>query len=161
MLIRPWCLLLACSLVFALVFSCGESKQPPPPPKDPKRCEIKELGEAAEVIESGKVPSDQMVRVTGIGDPRSMVWQERTSGKAYFLSRVMGTQRRLFYLEELSPGESPRVLAVFEGHMTRWDQLPPKRAVPVANALSKEYKIIVEPTKTYLIINGEKPEGCP
>jgi hypothetical protein len=150
--------------VLASIFllpACGDEKAPKPAAKDPKRCDLKDLGEAANLIESGKIPDDQLARVSGIGDPRSLVWQDKVTSKTFVLTRVMGTQRRLLFLEELPPGQAPTVKAVFEGHLLRWDKLPPQRAVPIGRALKKEYEIDIDATKTYLIIAGAKPEGCP
>lgn len=143
--------------------ACGEGERPPaPPPPDPARCEIADLGEASDLIASGKVPDDKMVRLTGISSPKSLVWQDAATGRTYFVSRVTGAADRwLYYTQELDVGETPKVLSVFEGHIQRWDQLPKQQAVPMAAALKKEYHLDIVPEQTYLITAGSKPEGCP
>lgn len=154
-------ILASAALILTAGLSCKPEPAEPAPPPDPKRCELVDLGEASTLVESGTIPDDQFVRVTGLGHPGSLVWQDQTTKQAYFLTRLMGAQRRLFYMQELAPGETPKVLSVFEGHIRRWDRLPPQRAVPMAGALKKDYRIEIEPDKTYLIVGGAKPDGCP
>lgn len=149
------------AVLLAAGTSCKPEPTAPAPPPDPRRCELRDLGEAATLVESGAIPDDQLVRITGLGHPGSLVWQDQHTKQAYFLTRLMGAQRRLFYMQELAPGETPKVLSVFEGHIRRWDRLPQKRAVPIAAALKKDYGIEIEADKTYLIVGGAKPEGCP
>jgi hypothetical protein len=145
----------------ALGGGCSSEPAPAAPPADPSRCELKDLGEASTLIETGNLPADQLARLSGVGDPRSLVRQDSVTKQAYFLTRVMGTQRRLFYMQELATGETPKVLAVFEGRLQRWDLLPPQQAVPIANALKQEYQIDIDPRQTYLITADAKPDGCP
>jgi hypothetical protein len=89
------------------------------------------------------------------------VWKEKQTGNIYYITRVMGTQKRLYYMEELAPGEAPVLKSLFVGHLLRWDRLPERRAAELTKALLTEYKLEVEPDKTYLLFGGQKPAGCP
>jgi len=148
--------------VALLAIGCGgESATEPQDAPNPARCELAKLGEAADLVESGKIPNDQLVEVEGIADPRTLVWREQKTGKIYFITRIMGTQKRMYYMEQLAPGEAPKLKSLFVGHLRRWDKLPPHEAKPMAQALLTEYKLQVEPEKTYLLAGGVKPDGCP
>ena len=156
----PHILVLAC--VGALgCGSEGAGEQAAPVASDPQRCVLAELGEAADLVESGRLPDDRLVSLQGIADPRTLVWKDQTTGDIHYITRVMGTQQRLYYMEQLAPGQAPAIKSEFVGHLRRWDRLPEREAAPIARALLTEYKLQVDPEKTYLLVGGAKPAGCP
>lgn len=160
---RPPCPL-ALVLICAGALGCGgegTGEQSAPAAADPQRCALAELGEAADLVESGRLPDDQLVALQGIADPRTLVWKDQQTGDIFYITRVMGTQQRLYYMEQLAPGQAPAIKSEFVGHLRRWDKLPEREAVPIARALLTEYKLQVEPEKTYLLVGGAKPAGCP
>ena len=151
-------------LIVHLTLGCGAEKTTDPPgglDRDPARCEVAELGEAADLFEKGDPPSGRIARIDGLTDPRTLVWKDETTGAIFFITRVMGTQRRLYYMAPVKPGEEPRALAVVEGHLQRWSDLEPKKGVTLSRALEREYSLKIDPAVTFLITAGEKPSGCP
>lgn len=141
---------------FSQVTGCKAPKQ-----QDPQRCAVREAGEAANLLGQVNLPNDSMVRVQGITHPQALVWQDKEQGTTHYATRVMGTEKRVFYLKTISQGERPQILSELTGHLIRWDQLPDKRMKPVAAALKKQYHIAIEPDQTYVIDADGRPEGCP
>jgi hypothetical protein len=128
---------------------------------DPARCVALDLGEASDIVQSGKaIPDNQLVKIQGITSPRSLVWQDAATKKVYYVAKIMGTGERLLYSEELAPGQEPRILSEFEGTIRLWSHLPKEDAVPMAKALEKEWGVKIDEERTYLIEGGTKPRGC-
>ncbi len=128
---------------------------------DPARCQTMDLGDAPTLVESGTIKNDQMVFVQGIADPRALVWLDRSSQTTYYITKILGTQQRLFYLRQLKPDEKPTIKSEFRGHLLRWDLLPEAQSASFANALAEQYNIHISPATTYLINATGKPKGCP
>jgi hypothetical protein len=128
---------------------------------DPARCEAADLGEAADLFAKGDPPSGCLARIDGLTDPRTLVWKDEATGAVFFITRVMGTQRRLYYMAPVKPGEEPKALSVVEGHLQRWSDLEPRKGVTLSRALEREYSLKIDPQKTYLLTAGEQPAGCP
>ncbi|MCP4604919.1 MAG: hypothetical protein GY847_31090 [Proteobacteria bacterium] len=129
--------------------------------KDPARCDIIDLGEAADLVENSSIKDDKMVFVHGIAHPHSLVWRDQRTGNVYYITRVMGTEQKLFFLKRVPDGEKPRVLSEFRGHLLRWNKLPLERSAPIAAALASQYNIHIKSESTYVIDGNGKPEGCP
>ncbi|MDJ0762319.1 MAG: hypothetical protein QNJ97_04965 [Myxococcota bacterium] len=128
---------------------------------DPMRCQLQNLGEAPDLILKGAIDDDRMATIQGITDPRSLVWRDKQDGETYYITRVMGSEQRLFYYRRIASNESPGIKTELTGHLIRWDKLPPSRFDAVAKALATKYDIHIDPIKTYLIDAEGKPTGCP
>ncbi len=130
-------------------------------PVDPARCKVIDLGEATELFNKSALDDNRMVLIRGFAHPRALVWRDATTGFTYYITRVMGTKQRLFFLQQLNPDEKPKILSELEGHLLRWDKLKSKRSDPIANALASQYDIRIKPESTYVIDASGKPAGCP
>lgn len=148
--------LMTVTVLLTLNWGCKEKTD-----LDPRRCQIQEAGEAADLLNRPDFPLDRMVRVQGITYPKALVWKDKTTGIVNFTARVMGTEQRLFYLRTIPQGASPGILSELTGHLSRWDRLPEARMKPIAAALKQQYNINIVPEKTYVIDADGKPEGCP
>ncbi len=151
--------LLAMTLLGACQSSSTEGSKKRP--KDPTRCKVTTLGEAADIAKQADIADDKMVHINGITDPRALVWRDQTTGQTNYITRIMGTEQRLFYLKRIATDEKPGILSEVNGHLVRWDRLPKERTAPIAAALAAQYKIEIEPKSTYVIDADRKPEGCP
>jgi hypothetical protein len=156
----------ALAAVSVALGACGDTRKEPipgkePPPPDPARCEVASLGEAADLFEKGDPPSGRLTRIDGLTDPRTLVWKDEATGGVFFITRVMGTERRLYYMAPVKPGEEPRALSVVEGHLQRWSDLEPRKGATLSRALEREYSLKIDPQTTFLVTAGEKPAGCP
>ena len=116
-----------------------------------KQCALAELGEAADRVAAGDLPSRQYAKLTGLTDPRTLVWQDERTKDVFYITRVMGTERRLYYMEQLETGEEPVPKSTLVGTITRWSELPPERGVVLARALKREYDLEIEPERTWLM----------
>jgi len=128
---------------------------------DPARCSLRELGEATTAMESGKLPTDQLVHMEGITHPGTLVWKDAKSGAVNYVTRVMGTGQKLFYMQQIENGEEPGILSDFQGTLLRWTDMPREESAPMARALKDEWKVDVIPEGTYILKGGTKPLGCP
>ena len=128
---------------------------------DPGRCIVEDVGEATDFIQLPNIVDDRMVIAHGLANPQALVWRDTQTNRTFYLTRVMGTERRLYFMRQVADDEKPGVASSFKGHLVKWSNLPPKRSVPIANALDQQYNIQVKPEESYVIIVGEKPEGCP
>jgi hypothetical protein len=154
-------------LAFAVCspLACGESdpsssRKGPAPPSDPQRCELRRIDDVSSAAEHGELPLDAYVEVEGLTDPRTLVWKDSATGNAHFITKVMGTARRVYYTEQLDIGESPSARSRLVGHMQRWDRLEDRKAATLSAALEREYDLEIEPSSTWLLTAGEKPAGC-
>lgn len=155
--LRPIDLSLAIILaVMPPLIAC--KKQP-----DPTRCKIVDIGDSMDLVKDGQLElkSDQMVFSQGMADPRALRWLNKSSGEVYSITRLMGTQQRLFFLQRLKSDQTASIKTEFRGHLLRWDELPKSQSVPIAKALASQYNIQIDPQQTYLINADSKPEGCP
>jgi hypothetical protein len=146
--------------------ACGDDGNPlaqatDDTPPDPARCDAMDLGEAADLFSKGDPPSGRIARIDGLTDPRTLVWKDEATGAVFFITRVMGTERRLYYMAPVKPGEEPKALAGVEGHLQRWSDLDPRKGATLARALEREYSLKIDPKVTFLLTAGEKPAGCP
>ncbi len=130
-------------------------------PFDPTRCKVVDIGEATDLAEKSSIDDNRMVLVHGLAHPRALVWRDATTGFTFYITRVMGTKQRLFFLRQIKPDEKPHILSELQGYLLRWDKLPKKKSSPIANALASQYKIIIKPESTYVIDESGKPAGCP
>ena len=159
-------------IFFSLIFIMGVgfvccNKTPdrvvPEPKKntDPSRCTIADIGEAADFVQQKNVVDDRLVRAHGLTNPQALVWRDEDTGKTFYLARIMGTERKLYYLREV-PDEAPApgVLSQFEGRLVRWRNLPAAQARNMAAGLKSQYGIDVNSNEALLIIAGQKPDGC-
>lgn len=101
-----------------------------------------------------------MVLIHGIAHPRALVWRDSTTGSTHYITKVLGTEQKLFFLKELAPDEKPGILSVLEGHLLKWTDLPLTESTPIANALSAQYNIKIQPESTFVIKNNSRPKGC-
>jgi hypothetical protein len=142
--------------------SCStESASPPSSNKAPGRCSFTDIGESADFIVQSQIVDDRLVIAYGLANPHALVWRDQTTGKSFYITKVMGTGQKLFYHKEIQPSEQQGIASEFKGHLLRWDKLPKERSLPITNALSRQYQISVNPESTYIILAGEKPVGCP
>lgn len=156
---------LACSItLLVLATGCKKSPEdggPPANADDPSRCVAIDLGEASDIIPSGKaLPDNQLVRIQGITSPKTLIWQDSKTKKVYYVAKILGAGGKLLYSQELGPGEEPRILSSFQGTMRRWSSLPKEDAIPMAKALEKEWGVKIDVDKTYLVKGDTKPAGC-
>ncbi|MCP4675419.1 MAG: hypothetical protein GY854_07930 [Deltaproteobacteria bacterium] len=149
-------------LAVTMLGSCQSSSKETPnkTKKDPTRCRVTNLGEAANLAKQVNIADDKMVHINGIADPRALVWRDQ-AGQTNYITRIMGTEQRLFYLKKIAADKKPGILSEFNGYLIRWDRLPKKRTAPIAAALAAQYKIEIKPESTYVIDGDGKPEGCP
>jgi hypothetical protein len=158
------------SLVFLSIFltaaavlplSCRSSSPEATQSKDQARCKPVDLGEATDLVQQGQLSDDRMAVVQGIADPRILVWRDSKTGNIFYITRIMGTEQKLFYLRQIGVDEKPGIESEFLGHLLRWDKLPLERSLPIANALATQYRINIKPESTYVIDADGKPSGCP
>ena len=128
---------------------------------DPARCTITDIGDAMVFIENGNIDSNRMVHTEAIPDQHSLIWKDKKSQEIYYITKLMGTQQKLFFKKRLVSGEKPGFVASFAGHLLRWDELHQTESIPIAKALDSEYGIQIIPDQTYLINADTKPKGCP
>jgi hypothetical protein len=128
---------------------------------DPGRCTVEDVGEAADFIVKKEVRDDRLVVAHGLANPTALIWRDDIAKKTFYLARVMGTERKLYFLKPVADDETPGVASVFEGHLLKWSHLDPKRRTLLMKALADNYNIKIQPDNTYIILQGEKPEGCP
>jgi hypothetical protein len=149
-------------LLFAAACQMKSGREEPAPQNnDPGRCVVADVGEAADFIQSNPIVDDRMVLTQGLANPQALVWRNAETRQTFYLARIMGTERRLFYMRQVADDEKPGVASSFKGHLVKWQNLDPKRALPIANALKQQYNIEIAPDRAYVIIAGEKPKGCP
>jgi hypothetical protein len=147
-----------------LLFSCKSNNFQNPEKKkntDPKRCILENVGESADFIQKKDLQDDRLVAAQGLANPQAIIWRDDNEKRTYYLARVMGTERKLYFLKPVADDETPGVASRFEGHFLKWSNLDPKRAALLSNALATNYNIKFDLKETYIIIEGEKPEGCP
>ena len=138
--------------------SCGDKKKTLF--DDPQRCVLKELGEASDLAESKSLPNDTYVHVTGIANPKTLVWQDRETGHVFYVAKIMGTGGNLLYMQQMQPGEKPKILSDFKGTLTRWQDLKKTDSVPMAKALLSKWRFKINPDSTYVIRGRTMPDGC-
>ena len=153
--------LFLCFLTFS-VWSCTKKsfEKPDSVSNDPKRCRISDVGEAADFIQKSDIQDDVLIVAHGLGNPQALVWRDSQTGKTFYLARVMGTQKKLYYLKEIPEDEKPGVPSRFSGHLLRWDHLPKEKALDMMSGLKSQYNITINPEETYIIVKGQKPRGC-
>jgi hypothetical protein len=140
----------------------GESQVSSSPDKsaNPNRCTLTDIGEAADFMQKRSIEDDILVVAHGLGNPQALVWREAKTNRTYYLARVMGTEKRLYFLREILEGETPGVPSRFKGHLLRWDHLPQQQARNMASGLKARYNVTFNPSDTYIILQGQKPKGC-
>ena len=149
-------------LMTAGLWSCGKTS----PSNDAKkadnsnRCVLTDIGEAADFIQRTDIADDAWVVAQGVANPQALVWRDAETNKTFYLARVLGTQKRLYFLREIPEGETPGVPTTFKGHLLRWDHLPAKQAANMAGGLKSTYNVTLAPAQTFVIIEGAKPSGC-
>jgi hypothetical protein len=154
-------ILLLLIISLACVTACKDEKSAVDAPKDPARCVLLDLGEVTDFMSSDKpIPDDQLVSMTGIADPKMLVWQDATTKRVHYVTKIMGAGGKLLYTEQVPAGEKPRILANFKGTIRLWKNIPGKDALDMAKALKKEWGTTIDPNDTYLLTGGVKPEGC-
>lgn len=145
---------------------CGKTQQQSPPVQntDPSRCSPVEIGEAPDFVlqkDFENIKDDRLVIATGLTNPQSLVWRDDKTGKTFYLARIMGTKRLLFFLKEVpDDAPPPGVSARFEGHLLRWKHLPAEQARHMASGLKSQYNIEVDMNHAFIIVEGQKPSGC-
>ena len=150
--------LLVASLACA---TCKDEKSAVDTPKDPARCELLDLGEVTDFMSSKKpIPDDQFVSMTGIADPKMLVWQDAKTKRVHYVTKIMGAGGKLLYTEQVAAGKEPRILSDFKGTIRLWKNIPGKDALDMAKALKKEWGTEIDMNDTYLLTGGVKPEGC-
>lgn len=146
------------------ILHCGQSKVESSPPKkntDPGRCIATDVGEAADFVLQKNIVDDRLVQAQGLTNPQSLVWRDEQTGKTFYLARIMGTEQKLFFLKEVADeAPPPGVSSRFEGRLVRWRHLPPAQAAHMASGLKSQYNIDVKLDEAFLIIEGQKPDGC-
>ncbi len=149
-------------IVLPVITGCNTAAPPPSSSQeDPTRCIAVDVGEASDFILQKKIIDNRTVIMHGLTNPQSLVWRDDGTGKTFFLARIMGSERRLYFLKEVPDEEPPPgVLSRFEGHLLRWSNLPQKQSQHMALGLKSQYNITIEPDNSYIIIHGQKPEGC-
>ncbi len=145
----------------ACATACKDEKSAVDTPKDPARCVLLDLGEVTDFMPSKKpIPDDQFVRMTGIADPKMLVWQDAATKRVHYVTKIMGAGGKLLYTEQVAAGKEPRILSDFKGTIRLWKNLPEKDALDMAKALKKEWGTEIDMNDTYLLTGGVKPEGC-
>ena len=146
-----------------LFFSCKDNTSHDPSAwrnTDPKRCIAADVGEASDFMRQSDIKDDRVVTAHGLANPQALIWRDDAAKRTYYLARVMGTDKKLYYLKPVADDETPGVASVFEGHFLRWSHLNRERGALLMNALKTNYNVEFDPTKTYIIVKEEKPEGC-
>jgi hypothetical protein len=128
---------------------------------DPRRCTAEDVGEAADFIVQKGIRDDRLVVAHGLANPTALIWRDDAAKRTFYLARVMGTERKLYFLKPVADDETPGVASVFKGRLLKWSNLDPKRRALLMKALADNYNIKISPDDTYIILQGEKPEGCP
>ena len=158
-------ILLLISISAALIFTgCKKSEAPadtPPKNNDPGRCLPTDVGEAADFIQQKNIVDDRLIVAQGLTNPQSLVWRDEKTGKTFYLARIMGTERKLFFLKEV-PDDSPPpgVLSRFSGQLILWKHLPKQQARHMAAGLKSQYNVDVDMEHAFIVIEGAKPDGC-
>ncbi|MBN2802675.1 MAG: hypothetical protein JXR91_06250 [Deltaproteobacteria bacterium] len=129
-------------------------------PISQKLCKMIDLGEASDLIEKKDIPDNQYCKIGGISDPRILMWQDMTTSKIYFATKVMGAQGRLFYMQELNPGEKPALKEGFEGTITKWSSIDKTLSQSMAEQFKNKWDVTITPADTYIIMGNKKPDGC-
>ncbi len=129
--------------------------------KDPAHCQVIDLGEAADLIKKPAIDDDRMVLIQGLAHPHALVWRDQHTGQTNYITRIMGTEQKLFFMTKVAADETPGVRSEFKGHLIKWDKIPEKRSHPIAGALASQYNINIKPKSTYLIDADSKPSHCP
>lgn len=140
--------------------SVSETEKQDSNPTDPSRCVVEDVGEAADFILKPGLRDDRMVVAHGLANPQALIWRDDNIKKTFYIARVLGTEKRLYYLRPVADDETPGVASHFEGRFLKWSHLDPRRRVLLSDALRQNYNIEFEHDKTYIIIHGERPEGC-
>ena len=150
---------------FLLITHCGKATEPTeniPRNTDPARCTTVDIGDATDFIQQPNIIDDRMVRASGLTNPQALVWRDDASGKTFYLARIMGTERKLFFLKQVpDDAPPPGVASRFEGRLVRWNHLPPEQAKHMAVGLKSQYNIDVNMKEAFVIVQGQRPEGCP
>ena len=133
----------------------------PPPNTDPSRCIPVDVGEAADFIQQQNIKDDRLVTAQGFTNPQSLVWRDEKTGRTFYLARIMGTERKLFFLKEVpDDAPPPGVLSRVSGHLLRWKHLPREQARRMAAGLKSQYNVDVDMENAFIIIEGAAPNGC-
>ena len=150
-------------LASGLLSGCKTENTPtgPKESENPNRCELTDVGEASDFMKTKVIEDDVLILAQGFGYPQALVWRDAGTNKTYYLTRVMATDKRLYFHREIPEGETPGVPSRFEGHLLRWDHLPAKQAASMAGGLKSQYNVTFDPKDTYIIMQGQKPSGCP
>ena len=149
------------SAIFIMSCKGNASHDSPSKRPDPKRCVSVDIGEAADFIKKKGLKDDRLVVAHGLANPQALIWRDDTESRTFYLARVLGTERKLYYLKPVADDETPGVASEFKGHLLKWSHLDPRRNALLTNALATNYNVKIDPEQTYIIINGEKPKGCP
>ena len=147
-----------------IISSCKKSEAPaetPPKNRDPARCVPVDVGEAADFIQHKEIVDDRLIVAQGLTNPQSLVWRDEKTGKTYYLARIMGTERKLFFLKEVpDDAPPPGVLSLVSGHLLRWKHLPVDQARHMAAGLKSQYNVDVDMDQAFIIIENTVPDGC-
>jgi len=154
------------ALTAALLSGCQNSRSEKapanqPPPRQDGMCTLQELGEASDLVEAGRIPDNQYGRISGMSDPKTLVWQDARTKKVFFAAKVLGAEGRLFYMEELQTGSLPGLRESFTGTILKWPHLHPELAAALEGQFRSQWNVEIDKAQTYIIRGGEKPGGCP
>ncbi len=160
-MIKEACVLTSVFIPILSITACKNTASNDSPEKrDPKRCDFVDIGEAADFIKT-KIVDDRLVVAHGLANPQALIWKDDSSGRTFYLARVLGTEKKLYYLKPVADDETPGVASEFKGHLLKWSHLDARRNALLTNALATQYNVKIDADKTYIILSGDKPDGCP
>ncbi|MBN2716219.1 MAG: hypothetical protein JXX14_10220 [Deltaproteobacteria bacterium] len=131
----------------------------PPPPVHDGMCQIVDLGEASSAIEK-PLPNNQYVALEGMSSPKTLVWQDVKTQQIYFATKIMGAEGRLFYMDTLKTGETPKIKTKFTGTLLLWKHLPEALLMSMKTQFKEQWDVDVDVNTTYILKANEKPVGC-
>lgn len=129
---------------------------------DPSRCKVVDVGEAADLFtRKAGITTDRMITTQGLAHPHALVWRDQQTNLNYYVTRVMGTEQRLFFIKQIKGDKRPGIASQFSGHLLSWNELPKTLSAPIVRAFAAQYNLKIDTNKTYVILADEKPTGCP
>jgi hypothetical protein len=130
--------------------------------RDPSSCKVVDVGEATDFFtRKVGITTDRMITTQGLAHPQALVWRDQQTNLNYYVTRVMGTEQRLFFIKQIKNDERPGIASQFSGHLLGWNELPKTLSAPIVRAFASQYSLKIDTNKTYVILADEKPQGCP
>lgn len=127
-----------------------------PRASSPAACQPLDLGAAEDLAERRDLPVDRVVTVEGMPHQAFFGWTE--DGRQRAVSKLLGTERRLYVLQEFE-GDSPPTATEMTGLLRRWSDLPANPWDGVKQGIAKRWGWQV-PADSYVLMEGKRPSGC-